>query len=87
MSAGDTEGVVHHQNLTVGDVACTNTNHRNGQRVGDAFRQLNRHALQHQQLGTCGFQRQGIIQQRLGGIATALHLIAAKDIDGLRRQA
>jgi hypothetical protein len=37
VSAGDTEGVVHHQNLTVGDVACTDTNHRNGRRVGDAF--------------------------------------------------
>ena len=87
MPAGDAKGVVHHQDLTVGHVACANTNHRNRQGFSNTLRQLNRHALQHQQLGACGFQRQGIIKQRLGGVTAALHFISTKDVDGLRRQA
>ena len=30
MAAGNTEGVMHHEDLPVGDVACTNADNRNG---------------------------------------------------------
>ncbi|MNN90131.1 hypothetical protein D3C81_2080330 [compost metagenome] len=55
MTAGNTKRIMHHQDLTVGDIACADADDRDGQRFGHAFCQLNRNALQHQQLRTCGF--------------------------------
>ena len=73
MAAGYSECVVHHQNLSIGNVTCANTDNRDRQRFGNAFRQLNRHTFQYQQLRSRGFQGQRIAQQPIARIATALH--------------
>ena len=57
VAAGNAESVMHHQDLPIGDVARADADHRNGQGFGDAFRQGDRDALQHQQLRACRFQR------------------------------
>ena len=57
VAAGDPESVMHYQNLPVGHVTCADADNRDRQRFGDAFCQLYRHALQHQQLRAGLFQR------------------------------
>ena len=57
VAAGNAESVMHHEDLPVGDVARADADHWNGQSVGDALRQFNRHALQDQQLRTRRLQR------------------------------
>ena len=57
VTTGDTKGVMHHEDLSIGDVARADADHWNGQSVGDALRQFNRHALQDQQLRTRRLQR------------------------------
>ncbi|MNI70043.1 hypothetical protein D3C73_1258300 [compost metagenome] len=48
VATGNAEGVVHHQDLSIGGVTGTNADHRNGQGFGDLACQFGWYALQHQ---------------------------------------
>ena len=55
MTASNAERIVHHEDLSIGNVACANTDNRDRQCFGNAFCQFNRHALQYQQLCPSSF--------------------------------
>ncbi len=78
--------VIDHEDLPVAARRGADADGRDRDPGGDPVRERRGHLFQNDRERACLIHRAGIGQQRLGGIAAALHLVAAKRVDRLRRQ-